>query len=201
MRDRIAIIGAGGHGKVCAEIAELCGYREIIFLDDMPAGKENVIGTTADLPSYVDNYDVFVAIGNNALRKMVTERVMAQNGTLATLMHPQSVVSKNAVVGVGSVVMAGAVLNPGAVLGMGTIANTCSSVDHDCIIGDYVHIGVAAHLAGAVVIGSETFVGAGVTVINNIAICDNCTIGSGAVVVKDITEVGTYVGVPARKIK
>jgi serine acetyltransferase len=38
-------------------------------------------------------------------------------------------------------------------------------------------------------------------VINNIDICKNCIVGAGAVVVNNITETGTYVSIPVRKIK
>ena len=47
---------------------------------------------------------------------------------------------------------------------------------------------------------THTWVGAGVTVSNNVSICEECMIGAGTVIVKDIKESGTYVGVPARKI-
>ena len=97
--------------------------------------------------------------------------------------------------------MAGAVINPGTHIGKGCIINTCSSVDHDCIVGDYVHIAVGSHLCGTVIVGDGTWIGAGATVSNNVSICTNCIIGAGAVVVNDIKECGTYVGVPARRIK
>ena len=72
---------------------------------------------------------------------------------------------------------------------------------HDCIIKDYVHVSVGAHLAGNVHVGSKTWIGAGAIVNNNITITQECMIGSGSVVIKDIKEKGTYVGVPAKKIK
>ena len=34
MKKKIVIIGASGHGKVIADIAEKNGYEEIVFLDD-----------------------------------------------------------------------------------------------------------------------------------------------------------------------
>ena len=86
----------------------------------------------------------------------------------------------------------------GAKIGQGCIINTASSVDHDCVLGDFVHVAVGAHLCGTVTIGNATWIGAGATVSNNVNICGECTIGAGAVVVKDITEPGTYIGVPAR---
>ena len=95
--------------------------------------------------------------------------------------------------------MAGAVVNPYTKIGQGCIINTCASVDHDCRIGDYVHVSVGSHLAGTVFIGNGTWIGAGAIVSNNVSICENCMVGAGAVVLKDITEPDTYIGIPARK--
>ena len=73
-------------------------------------------------------------------------------------------------------------------------------MDHDCEVGDYVHISVGSHLCGTVSVGSGTWIGAGATVSNNVSICPNCMIGAGAVVIKEIKESGTYVGVPAKRV-
>lgn len=199
--NKLVIIGAGGHGRVCAEIASMTGYRKIVFLDDCPKGNSAVVGSTENLTPFLTEYDFFVGLGNNTLRKAFFERIKALGGTLATLIHPNSTVSKTAVIGEGSVVMAGAVINPGAKIGRGVIVNTCSSADHDCRIKDFSHIGVGAHLAGTVEVGETSFIGAGSAVINNITIGDGVTVGAGAAVVCNLTEAGTYVGVPARKIK
>lgn len=201
MKNRLVIIGAGGHGKVCAEIAKLNGYRTILFLDDDPTKADVLSGATDDFTRYLGDSDFFVALGNNALRKRFLEQIERAGGSTATLLHPASTVSPDSEIGEGSVVMAGVVINPGAAVGRGAIINTASSLDHDNVIGDYAHIGVGAHLAGTVHIGEETFIGAGSTIINNIAICENCIVGAGAVVIRKIEEKGTYVGVPARKIK
>lgn len=74
-------------------------------------------------------------------------------------------------------------------------------MEHDNHIGSFAHISVGAKLGGTVSVGSHTWVGIGATISNNISICDHCTIGAGAVVIRDIKERGTYVGIPARKIK
>ena len=111
-----------------------------------------------------------------------------------------AVVAEDVVIGVGTVVMAGAVINPGTHIGKGCIINTCSSVDHDCIVDDFVHVAVGSHLCGTVNVGAGTWIGAGVTVSNNVFICPDCMIGAGAVIVNDIWESGTYVGVPAKRV-
>ena len=96
--------------------------------------------------------------------------------------------------------MAGAVINCCTKIGKGCIINTASTVDHDNVIEDYVHVSPGAHLAGTVKVGRGTWLGAGSVVSNNINITHSCKIGAGAVVIRDITESRTYVGVPVRRI-
>lgn len=202
---RIIFIGASGHGKVCAEIAELSGkYDEILFFDDdrrlTECGGHSVTGIKADFNKYLDDDTVFfVSIGNVNLRKRIQEEIERDGGKIATLIHFESIVSKDAEIGAGTVVMAGAVVNAGCSIGKGVIVNTSSSIDHDCRVGDFTHIAVGAHICGTVEIGNSTWIGAGTIVNNNVSICGGCTIGAGAVVIKDIDVTGTYVGVPARK--
>lgn len=197
---KLAIIGASGHGKVVADIARKNGYKEIVFLDDDESihecGGNPVIGKSSEAGTI--DADIIVGIGNAGIRKRIQESVPEEK--MVTLIHPDAVIAEDVVIGAGTVVMAGAVINPGVRIGKGCIINTCSSVDHDCVVGDYVHIAVGSHLCGTVFVGSGTWIGAGATVSNNISICPDCMIGAGAVVVNDIQESGTYVGVPVRRI-
>ena len=192
---KLIIIGAGGHGRVVADIARQY-YDQIDFLDDNP--KSNALGTVSDYVNYLDR-DFFVAIGNNEIRAKVTEKM--KGAKIVSLVHKNAVVAKDVIIGKGSVVVAGAVINPGTVIGKGCIINTCSSVDHDCEVGDFSHVSVGAHLSGTVKVGKYVFVGAGAIIKNNIEICDNVLIGAGAVAINNIEENGTYVGIPVRKMK
>ncbi len=201
MNRQLIILGAGGHGRVCAEVAELNGYQKVIFLDDKPVPGLPVAGTLEKIPEYIDNSSFFVAIGNNRIRKEYIELINKLGGDLITLIHPHSFVSKTASFGKGSVIMAGAVVQADAYIGSGVIINTCSSVDHDCHIGDYSHVAVGAHLAGAVLIGESTFIGASCAISNNLSITGGCIIGAGTAIIHDIKTPGTYVGVPARRVK
>lgn len=194
----LVIIGASGHGKVVADIAARCGYKNIVFLDDNPdienCGRYSVVGDSGKVEE-IDG-DVIVAIGNPDIRRSIQETI--KEDRLTVLIHPNAVVAEDVVIGKGTVVMAGAVINPGSMIGRGCIVNTCASVDHDCELGDYVHVAVGAHVAGSVEIGEGTWIGAGATVSNNIKICAGCMIGAGALVIKDVNKPGTYVGVPVR---
>ena len=201
-KKKIMIIGAGGHGRVVADIAKLNGYSDICFLDDKLENNFcKISGTISDFNKFKDDHVFFVAIGNNAVRKKIIQKLFLYNIDLCSLIHPKAVISDSVKIGRGVAVMAGVVVNSNAHIGDGVILNTCSSVDHDCIVGDYSHIAVGARIAGTVHIGENVFVGAGATVINNLNITDNCIIGAGATVVSDLNKEGIYVGIPAKILK
>lgn len=197
----LIIIGAGGHGKVIADIAVNVGYQKILFLDNNEAIYEcmgyPVVGKIEDIQKY-RGYEAIIAIGNAEIREKIYNKLLMEGMNIATLIHPTAVVSKDVSIGIGTVIMAGVIVNPGTSIGRGCIINTAATIDHDNILEDFVHVSVGAHLAGTVLVGRKTWVGAGTIVNNNISICSECMIGSGAVVVKDIVEAGIYVGMPAR---
>lgn len=202
MKNRLVIIGAGGHGKVVADAAmKMEKYSEIVFLDDKKELKEcngfPIIGKCSEVDHYIEDSDVFVAVGDAIARQKIQKWMHEIKASLSIVVHPESVIGKNVTIGCGTVVMAGAVINSGSIIGEGCIINTSSSVDHDCRVADYVHIAVGAHLAGNVGIGARTWIGAGAIVSNNVNICQDCMVGAGAVVIRDIEEAGTYFGVPA----
>lgn len=199
---RLLIIGAGGHGKVVANIAACMGYKNIAFLDDISKEKLCMGYPIVDKAIFSEKYattdtQFFVAIGDPKARKQIQKKLTKGNLSIATLIHPQAVIGKSVVVGEGTVIMPGAVINPDSRIGVGCIINTGATVDHDNYLEDYVHISVGSHLAGTVHVGEETWIGAGAVVSNNINICGHCMIGAGAVVVRDISRSGTYIGVPA----
>ena len=205
MKDKIIIIGASGHGKVVANIAKLNGYKEILFLDDDSSkktnGKYKVVGTTKDIESYAKQYDFIVGIGNNLIRKEISNELFRLGIIQTTLIHPTAVIDETVSIGKGTVVMANAVINADSIIGNNCIINTAATIDHDCVIKDYVHISPGVHIAGTVNIGEESWLGIGSTVINNISISSKCIIGAGGLVNKDIREYGTYAGIPVRKVR
>ncbi len=206
MKDKLIIIGASGHGKVVADVAiKMNKWKNIAFLDDNESIKSsmgiNVIGKTTDVFRYKKEADIFVAIGSNFIREKIQEKLLEQGLSVVSLIHPSAVIGTDVEIGIGSVVMAGVVINSSSRIGKGCIINTSVSLDHDNVIEDYVHISPNASLAGTVKVGKGSWLGIGSVVSNNVNICSGSNVGAGAVVVKDIVESGTYIGVPARKIE
>lgn len=196
---KVIIIGAGGHGKVVADIIRLSGDKVVGFLDDKPPENFvgfNVIGNTEDIGKWFDCL-YFVAIGNAEIRK----KIMKNNVHWYTAIHPTAVIASDVKIGEGTLFAANSVVNPGSEIGRGCIVNTAATVDHDCILEDFVHVSPGAHLSGSVRVGSETWICVGACIVNNVEICGDCIIGAGAAVTRNIVEAGTYVGVPVRKVE
>lgn len=205
LNNKLLIIGASGHGKVVADIAlKMKKWNEIAFLDDNDDIKETlgieVIGKSDDASKYVDDYEIFVGIGNNESRERIQSDLEKKGATIPILIHPSAIIGKEVKLGRGTVVMAGVVVNSSTTIGKGCIINTGATVDHDNLIEDYVHISPGVNVAGTVTIGKSTWLGIGSTVNNNVSITGMCIIASGAVVINNIYESGVYVGVPARRI-
>ena len=205
--NRLAVVGASGHGKVVADAAALAGWRSIAFFDDAAdvvaaVGPWVVQGATADLLRDRGHYDAaVVAIGDNATRLTKQRELVAGGVRIVSIVHPAAVVSALADVGTGCVIFAGAVVNPFARLGDACIVNTSASVDHDCQLADGVHISPGAHLGGGVRVGHASWIGIGAAVRHGISIGARVVVGAGAVVVSDVEEGLTVAGVPARPVR
>lgn len=206
MTRALAILGAGGHGSVVADCAEVLGWDRIDLFDDQPAASARglwpVIGGSADFRERAGDYDaVIVGIGANRVR-LAFHRELAERGvTIATLIHPAATVSRHARIGAGTVVFAGAVVNVGAALGQACIINTCAGVDHDCQLADGVHISPGAHLGGGVLVGECSWIGIGAAVRHGAVVGRDAQVGAAAAVVSIVPDDAVVAGVPAKPLR
>ncbi len=205
---RIAILGAGGHGKVVFDLLrategfEIVGIFDCKFLSDQ-CSELPIIGSENDLINFWRDFQLeqaVVAIGNNQVREGFFKQLIKTGLSLPVLIHPSATISSNSVIGPGTVICGHAFIGSGAVIGANCIINTGANIDHDCRLSDHVHIGPGVNLAGEIEIGHGTFIGIGANVIPGICIGNRVTIGAGSTVISDIPDNITAVGVPAREI-
>ena len=138
---RLVILGFGGYGKTIEDVvldAEL--YDEIVFLDDGSTDLR-VAGKCTDFEKYIgaDTY-FYPAFGNNALRIKWIDAFIEKGANVATIIHPQAYVSRNAVIETGCAVLPNATVNVTAVVKKGCIVNFGAVVDHDVVVGEGVHL-------------------------------------------------------------
>lgn len=184
------IYGASGHGKVVEDIVEAMGQKVSCFVDDNQS-VDSVHGIPVIHRYQPTAEPVIIAIGSNATRKRLAEKLEAH---YAIAVHPSAVVSPRANIGDGTVVMAGAIVQTDAVIGNHCIINTGASVDHECRIGNFAHLSPHATLCGNVAVGEGTWIGAGATIIQGIHIGKWAVVGAGSVITNDVPDYALVLG-------
>ncbi len=199
---KIAVVGASGHGKVIADLAEACGYQ-VFFFDDAFPEKTHlehwaVLGSFDDLFAQPDAFpSVFVAIGNNAIRAKLANQLQAHGFTLPVLIHPSAVISQYASIASGSAVLANVVVNAFAKVAQNCIINTAAVVEHDCILEEAVHLSPNVALAGNTKVNAFSWLGIGSVTKQGVEIGTNTIIGANSTVLENIPANVTAVGSPA----
>jgi sugar O-acyltransferase (sialic acid O-acetyltransferase NeuD family) len=206
----VVVIGGGGHAKVLIGVIRKLPWGIAGYVDPRDVGR--VLGV-----AYAGGDDVLpdllarhpgcaAAMGVGKVdatdrRSRIQDAAEALGYRFPAIVSPDAIVNDEVELGAGTAVFDGAVVNPGVVTGPICVVNTNATVEHDCQLGTNVHVATGATVSGGVTIGDHTFVGAGAVVIHGVRIAPGCLIGAGAVVTADLTEPGTYVGAPARRIR
>jgi UDP-perosamine 4-acetyltransferase len=204
----VLVVGAGGHALVCVEVLRLAGHTVMGCLArgggesaPLSAVGVDVVGSDDALPARAAaGVAVFVAVGDNSSRQRLLAVARQAGAQIVTAVSPSAVVSPSARIEDGSLVMPGAVVNALARIGVGVIINSSAVVEHECRIGEFAHVSSASALAGNVTVGEGAFLGVGARVLPGRRVGAWATVGAGAVVVDDVPDGLTVVGVPARPL-
>ena len=207
--DKLILIGAGGFGREVAWLVERINANNptwdlVGFLDDDLSiwGKAingyKVLGGLDEITAYADAYFV-CAIGSSKIRKSVVEKVYLADSSIkfATLVDPSVEYSKLVNIGEGSIICAHTVMTVNIEIGKHNVINLDCTIGHDSTLKDFVTLYPSVNVSGMCNIGQCTEIGTGAKIIQEKTICGECTVGAGAVVIKDIKHSGVYVGVPA----
>lgn len=212
--NQVVIWGATGQARVLHELLVENGPQLIALFDNDPS----VSSPWPEIPLFhgpqgfadwrsshgdVAQVGCLVAIGGShgGDRVRIQRDLEAQGLTPIVAKHRTAFVADTVKVGAGSQILAGAIVCTEATLGEACIINTAASVDHECQLGNGVHVCPGAHLAGLVAVDDNVMIGAGAVVLPRVHIGAGAIIGAGAVVTKDVDPGARMVGIPARSMK
>lgn len=205
----IVIIGVGGFGREVAWLIDRINkveptYKLIGYVDD----NEELHGTAVDgypilggcewLNAHNDKAYALCAIGNAKVRKRVVNRL--KNVRFETVVDPTVEMSDKVNIGEGTIICAGTIITVDIKIGNHVIINLDCTIGHNAEMKDFVTLYPSVNVSGNTVLGECVEMGTGSKVIQGLKIVEEAIVGAGAVVVRDINEIGTYVGVPVKKI-
>ena len=197
MKEKIILIGGGGHCVSCIDVIEQEDRFTIAGIVDMPEKIQHnilgypVIGSDADLSVLIKSFPyVLITLGQikTPTRRMELFNDLMQMGArFPIITSPLAYVSSHAQVAEGTIVMHHAVVNAGARVGINCIINTKALIEHDAVIEDHCHISTGAVINGGAKIGAGSFFGSSAMIREYVEIGGNCIIGGGVCVMRDIS--------------
>jgi sugar O-acyltransferase (sialic acid O-acetyltransferase NeuD family) len=208
---KLAIFGAGGHGRELAWLAELAGWKksDLFFLVDKPEClAEQVNGLPVrlldDITASSDEIGYVVALGDALARERIANLCEQAGLTPVSLTHPRIELSATVAIGQGSVICAGTIFTTNILIGRHVHINIGCTISHDAVLGDYSTLSPGVNIAGHVQIGRHVFIGTGATIINGssgtpLVIGDNAIIAAGACIIAPVEPGAMMAGVPAMR--
>ena len=207
----VVIWGARGHCRVVADVMAAAGRPVVMTADRDPvepplpgvpfvAGREAFAEWLSGQDAAALDFLVAIGGGRGADRLSVADWLLSLGLSETGARHPGAVVEPSARTGAGNHLLGLSFVGANARLGRQVILNTLSSVDHDGVVGDGVHLAPGATVCGEVTIGEHAFIATGATVLPKLTIGAGATVGAGALVTRDVPAGATVMGVPARVV-
>ena len=182
----LLIIGAGGHGRCCLDIArDMNIFDKISFLDDQNINEVindcKIIGSIDEMSSYYPEYThIHIAIGNNSVRSKLLLQAKEIGYSLPILQHSSSVVL-GSITAWGNIIVP-SLIEPNATIGKGCIITANTTINHDAMINDGCLIYSNSIIRPMSVIGSNTRIGSGCTITFGTDIKEETDIKDGSII-------------------
>jgi sugar O-acyltransferase (sialic acid O-acetyltransferase NeuD family) len=199
---KVAIVGAGGHGREVLDVVEACGLSFAGFVDDDPRDVDALVRREAVVLGPLSHLselemEVLLGLGDSGTRRRVAERLPTVVWA-GPVVHPSATTGRDVELGAGTVLTAGCRLTTHIVVGRHGYVGPNATIGHDAVLGDFVTVLPGATVSGSVHLETGTSVGTGANVRQGVRVGEGAIIGAGAVVIDDVAPGTTVVGVPAR---
>lgn len=212
MSSKLLLVGGGGHCKSVIDSllneysADRVGIIDVRERVGQSISGVSVIGCDDDLENlvqqgYTHGFVTLGSVGEPARRIRLFHQLESCGYLLPNIIDPTANIGKQVKLANGIFIGKQVVVNVGTSIGKGAIINTASTVEHDCSIGEFVHLAPGSILCGGVQIGNHTHLGAGSIVKQGVRIGTNALVGMGSVVLKDVHENMVAYGNPCKEIR
>ena len=208
---RSIIIGAGKYGEVYLAYLRDAGIDIVGFLDDNPdlQGKfvkgKPVLGTISEMKEIKDRYEIEAAycpLGNNALRIKLLEEAKALGYKIPNYVHPSSIIHPSVRLGEGVYILLGVRIMPYTLIDDYLMISMNALIAHHNHLQKGTFISTGVNFGASIIAKEKTYIGIGATIMTGVhELGQNCTIGAGAVVIRDVPDNAVVAGVPAKIIK
>jgi len=210
--EKVVIVGSSGHSKVIIDIFEKMPNMEILGLIDAYRSKGEktlgyeILGSEDILKELLDedpSIKIFVAIGDNWIRKVVVEKIigLVPKINFVSAIHPESMIGKKVKMGKGVAIMGGRIVNSDSIVGDFCIINTNSSLDHDCLMEEYSSLAPNAITGGNVKVGKFSAILISATIKHGLSLGNHTVVGAGSVVLNSFGDNAIVYGMPAKEIR
>lgn len=204
IKNKLILIGAGGHSKSVADSVDLDQYEIAGFLDGYKTGTHlnlPILGKTLEDVEDYYAYKYFISIGDVIARKAWFEKLQEYNVDVINIIDKTAIIAPTAKIGIGNFIGKYAIVNADASIGDNNVINTKALVEHECVVGSHTHLSTNSTINGNVVVEDAVFLGSCAVCNGQLRIGEGAVVGSGCVLIKDVEQYTTVVGIPGRVVK
>lgn len=189
---------------------KIIGYPQSLLTNDLVEifinkVKSNVSVITPEDFINLENKNIYqyaVGIGLDlSERKHIIDIIDNLQLDVVSYIDPTVQINKSAKIGRGVLIFFFSTIMQHVKIGDHCIIEAYCLISHNCSVGSNCIIHAGSMIAGATSIGSNCIFNFKSAALNRLKICNDVTVGAISTITKDITESGTYVGSPAKKIK
>lgn len=208
----IYALGVGHNTPVLLELAENCGYKikGLYHYNESRTGEFDhgfeILGSFDDLFSKrsLDGMSFLLTMGDNEIRANLSEKIISLGGSVPSLIHPMSIISRFANISpIGVYILPFTFVQADSCIGKNTILLSHVNISHTTTIGNSCFIAGGATIGAYTVMEDYVFIGQGALSISGkvSSIGEHSYIGARTLLTQNVKPNDVIAGIPGKSIK